>query len=52
MVVVVVLVVVVLVGALVAVALVVMMVLRVGPADCMAFRWGLGVEHGLQPLGP
>ena len=51
-VVVVVLVVVVVVGALVAVALVVVMMLRVCPQDPLAFRWGLGVRHRLQTLGP
>ena len=51
-VVVVVVVVVVVAGALVALALVVVvMVLRVCPQDPLAFRWGLGVGHGLQPLG-
>ena len=52
-VVVVVLVVVVVVGALVVVVLVVVvMVLRVCPEDPLASRWGLGVGHHLQPLGP
>ena len=52
MVVVVVVVVVVVAGALVAVALiVVVMVLRVCPQDPLAFRWGLGVGHRLQPSG-
>ena len=52
-VVVVVLVVVVVVGALVAQALVVVVVvLRVCPQDPLAFRWGLGFGHRLQPLGP
>ena len=45
--------VVVVVGALVAVTLVVLvMVLRVCLQDLLAFRWGLGVGHRLQPLGP
>ena len=53
MVVVVVLVCVVVVWALVAVALVVVvMVPRVCPEDPFASRWGLGVGHRLQPLGP
>ena len=52
-VVVVVAVVVVVIGSLVAVALVVVvMVLRVCPQEPLAFRWGSGVEHRLQPLGP
>ena len=34
------------------VALLVVMVLRVSPQDPLAFRWGLGVGHRLQPLGP
>ena len=49
---VVVVVVVVVVGALAAVALVVVvLVLRVCPQNPLAFRWGLGVGHRLQPLG-
>ena len=52
-VVVLVVVVVVVVWALVAVALVVVvMVLRVCPEDPLAFRWGLGIGHRLQFLGP
>ena len=52
-VVVVVVVMLVVVWALVAVALVVVvMVLRVCPEDPLAFRWGFGIGHRLQPLGP
>ena len=49
----VVVVVVVVVGALVAVAqVVVVMVLRVCPEHPLAFRWGPGAGHRLQPLAP